>query len=254
MADLGPVELLFVEFPGNQFSGEIAPALQELVEAGTIRVIDLVFVAKDADGNVAGIELEDLHADAQGVFDPLVEELAGLISDEDVEDLGEALEPNSSAAILLFENVWATKFRDAVVNSGGQAARADPDPAGRDRRSISRESTRRADRLEASNDRRFRCHSGDEEAVCCAPPQSSAPRRVVAGQRAAPPAAEVRRAGPGAVRRAAGRRGARRPQYVEAAPAEPDVSDELTKLAQLHTQGILTDEEFAAKKAQILGI
>ncbi len=61
MADLGPVELLFVEFPGNQFSGEIAPALQELVQAGTIRVIDLVFVAKDADGNVAGIELEDLQ-------------------------------------------------------------------------------------------------------------------------------------------------------------------------------------------------
>ena len=75
-------------------------------------------------------------------------------------------------------------------------------------------------------------------------------------QRAASPAAEVRRSGPGAVRPAAGRRGAHAPapQYVEAAPAEPDVSDELTKLAQLHTQGILTDEEFAAKKAQILGI
>jgi len=128
MADLGPVELLFVEFPGNQFSGEIAPALQELVESGTIRVIDLVFVVKDADGNVAGIELEDLGEDARGAFDPVVEELAGLISDEDVEDLGEALEPNSSAAILLFENVWATKFRDALVNSGGQLLARIPIP------------------------------------------------------------------------------------------------------------------------------
>ena len=70
MADLGPVELLFVEFPGNQFSGEIAPALQELVQAGTIRVIDLVFVAKDADGNVVGIELEDLHEDAAWRLQP----------------------------------------------------------------------------------------------------------------------------------------------------------------------------------------
>jgi uncharacterized membrane protein len=128
MPDLGPVELLFVEFPGNQFSGEVAPALQELVEAGTIRVIDLVFVAKDADGNIVGIELEDLQEDARGAFNPLVEELAGLISDEDVEDLGEALEPNSSAAILLFENVWATKFRDALVNSGGQLLARIPIP------------------------------------------------------------------------------------------------------------------------------
>lgn len=128
MAELGPVELLFVEFPGNQFTGEIAPALAELVEQGTIRVIDLVFVTKDADGNVAGLELADLHPDARGVFDSLVEELAGLISEEDVEDLAEALEPNSSAGILLFENVWATKFRDALVNSGGQLLARIPIP------------------------------------------------------------------------------------------------------------------------------
>jgi uncharacterized membrane protein len=120
MAELGPVELLFVEFPGNQFTGEITPALTELIEAGTIRIIDLVLVTKDADGNAAGVEIEDLHPDAKGFFDPLVDTLAGLISEEDVEDLAEALEPNSSAAILLFEHSWATKFRDAVVGSGGR--------------------------------------------------------------------------------------------------------------------------------------
>jgi len=121
MAELGPVELLFVEFPGNQFTGEIIPALTELVDQGTIRVIDLVFVAKDADGNAVGIELEDLPSESMDAFSALVEELVeSLISEEDVEDLAEALEPNSSAAIMLFEHTWAIPFRDALVNSGGQ--------------------------------------------------------------------------------------------------------------------------------------
>jgi len=120
MAELGPVELLFVEFPGNQFTGEIIPALSELIEQNTIRVLDLVFVAKDADGNAVGIELEDLPGESKDAFTDLVEELAELISEEDVEDLAEALEPNSSAAILLFEHKWAIPFRDALANSGGQ--------------------------------------------------------------------------------------------------------------------------------------
>jgi len=120
MAELGPVELLFVEFPGNQFTGEIIPALSELVEQGTIRVIDLVFVAKDGDGNAVGIELEDLPSDSKGAFSELVETLESLISDEDVEDLSEALEPNSSAAIMLFEHTWAVPFRDALAGSGGR--------------------------------------------------------------------------------------------------------------------------------------
>ena len=120
MAALGPVELLFVEFPGNQFTGEIIPALNELIEQGTIRVIDLVFVAKDADGNSVGIALEDLPDESKDAFTELVSEVAELIAEEDVEDLAESLEPNSSAAILLFEHTWAIPFRDAIANSGGQ--------------------------------------------------------------------------------------------------------------------------------------
>jgi hypothetical protein len=120
MTELGPVELLFVEFPGNQFTGEIIPALSELIEQGTIRVLDLVFVAKDADGNAVGIELEELPSESKDAFSELVEELESLISEEDVEDLAEALEPNSSAAILLYEHTWAIPFRDAVANSGGR--------------------------------------------------------------------------------------------------------------------------------------
>src|SRR6478736_2228824 len=118
--DIGPVEILVVGFPGNQFTGEIAPALEDLVRSGMIRVIDLVFVTKDSDGSVVGIELSDLDEATSAAFHPHVEEPSGLLSDEDIEDLGAQLEPNSSAAILLFEHLWATRFRDALVNSGGE--------------------------------------------------------------------------------------------------------------------------------------
>lgn len=117
---IGPVEILVVGFPENQFTGEIAPALEELVEAGTIRVIDLVFVAKDAAGDVVAVELSDLDEATSAAFRPHVEEPSGMLAEEDIADLGAALEPDSSAAILLFEHLWATKFRDAVLDSGGE--------------------------------------------------------------------------------------------------------------------------------------
>jgi uncharacterized membrane protein len=117
---IGPVEILVVGFPGNQFTGEIAPALGELVESGLIRVIDLVFIAKDAEGDVVAIELNELDDTLTVAFQPHVDEPSGMISEEDIEDLGADLPPDSSAAILLFEHVWATKFRDAVVDSGGE--------------------------------------------------------------------------------------------------------------------------------------
>ena len=117
--DIGPVEILVVGFPDNKFTGEIAPALADLVQAGLIRVIDLVFVAKDAEGDVVGIELSELDDSVTVAFRPHVEEPSGILADEDIEDLGADLPLNSSAAILVFEHVWATKFRDAVVDSGG---------------------------------------------------------------------------------------------------------------------------------------
>jgi hypothetical protein len=128
VAELGPVELLMVEFPGNQFTGEIAPALEALVSAGTIRIIDLVFVAKDAGGNAVGIELEDLDEAARASYNALVAEVEGLISEVDIADLAEGLDANSSAAILLFEHTWAIPFRDALVNSGGELIAQIPIP------------------------------------------------------------------------------------------------------------------------------
>jgi uncharacterized membrane protein len=118
--DIGPVEILVVGFAENKFTGEIAPALEELVADGMIRVIDLVFVTKSADGEVLGVELSDLDEAMSAEFRPHVEEPSGMLSDEDIEDLGADLAPNSSAAILLFEHVWATRFRDAVLSSGGE--------------------------------------------------------------------------------------------------------------------------------------
>lgn len=118
--DIGPVEILVVGFPGNQFTGEVAPALGELVESGLIRLIDLVFVTKDANGDVVGVELSDLDEATSAAFHPHVAAPSGMLADEDIEDIGADLAPESSAAILLFEHVWATKFRDAVLGSGGE--------------------------------------------------------------------------------------------------------------------------------------
>jgi uncharacterized membrane protein len=117
---LGPIEILVVGFPENQFSGEIAPALAELVEGGLVRIIDLVFVAKDANGDVLGVELSDIDEGVGSAFQPHVGEPSGLLADEDIEDLGADLAPGSSAALLVVEHLWATKFRDAVVGSGGE--------------------------------------------------------------------------------------------------------------------------------------
>jgi hypothetical protein len=118
---LGPVEILVVKFPGNRFTGEIAPALRELVDAGTIRIIDLVFVSKDTDGSIGAFEIQDLGDEEQASYSAVTDlEEAPLMTTDDIDRLGATLEDNSSAAIMLFENVWATKFRDAMVNAGGE--------------------------------------------------------------------------------------------------------------------------------------
>jgi hypothetical protein len=116
----GPIEMLVVKFPGNRFTGEIAPALRELVESGTIRVVDLLFVSKDADGVVDVVEIDGLGDALFATFDPLVGEVAGLLSEEDARHFSAGLEPNSSEALLLFENTWAARFAEAVRNAKGE--------------------------------------------------------------------------------------------------------------------------------------
>jgi hypothetical protein len=113
---IGPVEYIILGFPGNQFNGEIAPELGKLVENGTIRILDLVFIMKDADGDVSAVEFED-HDDV-ALFNALEGEVGGLISTEDIEYAAADLEPNSSAALLVWEDVWATPFVEALRASG----------------------------------------------------------------------------------------------------------------------------------------
>ena len=117
---IGPVEILVISFPGNEFNGDVAPALAELVQTGLIRVIDLVFVAKDTAGDVVALELSELDDDTSAAFRPHVEEPSGMLAEEDIDDLASDLAPGSSAAILLFEHVWATRFQNAVLDSGGE--------------------------------------------------------------------------------------------------------------------------------------
>jgi hypothetical protein len=118
--ELGPIDYLVIEFPGSKFNGKIAPELAKLVEDGLIRVLDLLVVKKEEDGTVEGFELNDLDPEEHGGIHELDIDIAELLSEEDVLALAEAVEPGSSAGILVYENTWAAPFASAVRNSGGQ--------------------------------------------------------------------------------------------------------------------------------------
>jgi hypothetical protein len=119
MTDIGPVDYLIVAFPGNEFRGEIAPALGDLVEAGTIRIIDVAFVGKDSEGDIVAFELTDLDPEVQEGFEKAGVEVNGLFSEEDLIAAGEELDPNSSAALLVWENVWARDVAQKMRDAGG---------------------------------------------------------------------------------------------------------------------------------------
>ena len=117
--EMGPIDYLLVEWPGRQPTGEAAPILADLVERGIIRVLDLAFITKDEDGTVAGLEIQDLgeQVEEMKLFEGAS---SGLLGDDDIEEAATALEPGTSAALLVFENSWAAPFASAVRRSGGQ--------------------------------------------------------------------------------------------------------------------------------------
>ncbi len=119
VSEMGPVDYILVEWPGRQPNGEVAPHLVDLVDRGLIRILDLAFVTKDEDGTVAGIELADL-GDGAGELEVFEGASSGLLSDDDLTEAAAALEPGTSAAVLVFENTWAAPFAAAVRRSGGQ--------------------------------------------------------------------------------------------------------------------------------------
>jgi len=115
LEEMGPIDYVLVEWTGRQPNGEIAPHLIDLVDRGLIRVLDLIFLAKDEDGTVRGIEIDEA-ADLT-VFEGAA---SGLIADDDIEEAGNVMEPGTSAALLVYENVWAAPFATAVRQTGGQ--------------------------------------------------------------------------------------------------------------------------------------
>jgi len=111
---LCPVDVVIVGFPGNKFSGRIAPALMELVDNSTIRIIDLLFVSKDANGVITTIKAADVDADTGPGYLAINVVQPGALGPEDAEELEEDLAPNSSALLIAFENIWARKLLEAA--------------------------------------------------------------------------------------------------------------------------------------------
>jgi uncharacterized protein DUF6325 len=117
--EMGPIDYLLVEWPGRQPTGEAAPHLIDLVDRGLIRILDLVFLHKDEDGSLVRLEISDL-GDQVEAFAEFEGASSGLLSDEDTDEAGSALEPGTSAALLVYENRWAAPFASALRRSGGQ--------------------------------------------------------------------------------------------------------------------------------------
>ncbi len=116
---IGPVNVVIIGFPGNKFTGRIAPALMELVNSDTVRVLDLLFVTKDADGVTTTIDLEDLDPETGPAFLAVTVQEAGALGPDDAEEVADDLEPNTSALLIAFENTWAREFVAAVRAADG---------------------------------------------------------------------------------------------------------------------------------------
>jgi hypothetical protein len=118
--ELGPVDYVVIEFPGSQFNGEIAPLLVDLVDRDIIRILDLLMIHKDADGSFEAFELSEYEHSDLGEIRRLEADVAELLSEDDVANVAAALDPGSTAGLLVYENRWAAPFAAAVRRAGGQ--------------------------------------------------------------------------------------------------------------------------------------
>ena len=118
---LGPVDWLVVEFPGTEYGkGQVAPVVNDLVDRGLIRVLDVLFLSKSEDGVLDAGEISDVDESVLGELRAAETDLAMVLSEQDVLDLAETIEPGNSAAVLVWENLWAAPFGSAVRHAGGQ--------------------------------------------------------------------------------------------------------------------------------------
>lgn len=116
---LGPLEYTVIGFEGNRFDGSIANEIHRVVESGTIALVDVVFITKDVDGNVAAVELDNKDDPRFAGFAPLLSGLSGLFTPEDIDHLAGNLPSNTSALVVLFEHRWAVHVKRAIIDAGG---------------------------------------------------------------------------------------------------------------------------------------
>jgi hypothetical protein len=120
---LGPLEYVAIEFEGNHFTGEILPELRALRERGVVRMVDLVFIQKDSDGNVTARELSDLGEEEAKPFGPIASDLLRLFTSEDIEDIADGVPNNSTVAVALLEHLWAVHLKESISKAHGHLLR-----------------------------------------------------------------------------------------------------------------------------------
>jgi hypothetical protein len=116
---LGPLEYTVIGFEGNRFNGEIAKELSEVIDSGTIALVDLVFITKDIDGNATSLELDNKDDPRFAGFTGMLEGLTGLLTEEDIDNVAADLAPNTSALVIMFEHRWAVRLKEAMGAAGG---------------------------------------------------------------------------------------------------------------------------------------
>ena len=233
---VGPVDVYIIGFPGNKFTGQIAPAILELVENGTIRVLDLLFVMKDADGTVTSLQAADIDEEGAAFLSIDVAQ-PGALGHEDAEEVSDDLPDDSSALLIAFENLWVGKVVDALRAADAVLDRLDPDPG------------RRRGSVRGKLAPPFEIERNDMGLV-----RMAARTAVVAGTATAVSGRVARRQNARYEEEDAQQYAAQQAAAPPPPPAEDDATTQLQNLANLHAQGVLTDEEFAASKAKILGI
>lgn len=115
----GPMELFVLGFEGNKFTGDITPALLDLVDRSIVRIVDLAIVIKDADGEALILEMQEMTPEIAAAMTRLAGEITGLMSEADLLELATDMKPNSTVAVFLCEHIWATAFATAVRGAGG---------------------------------------------------------------------------------------------------------------------------------------
>lgn len=118
--EVGPIDYVLLEFPDQEPSGETAAALMDLVDAGIVRVFDIVAIRKAVDGSVSGFEVIDLTSEGAGAFTPFAGARSGLVGDDDIAEAAAAVEPGTVAVLIVYENAWAAPFVAAARRAGGQ--------------------------------------------------------------------------------------------------------------------------------------